>query len=47
MINSRKAIWADNLRRAHVVSRPQEALGFFFFLSPLTVVCAVRFMLCR
>lgn len=29
MINSRKAIWADNLRCAHVLKLPQAALVFF------------------
>lgn len=34
MINSRKAIWADNLRRAHVPELPQALLAF-----PVYVQC--------
>lgn len=34
MINSRKAIWADNLHCAHVLKLPRVAIVFFvcFFL---------------
>lgn len=33
MINSRKAIWADNLRCAHVLKLPQAALVFSVYVG--------------
>lgn len=33
MINSRKAIWADNLHCAHVLKLPRVAIVFFVFFS--------------
>lgn len=44
MINSRKAIWADNLRCSHVLKLPQAALVFSVYVG--VWLWQQRFILC-